>query len=170
MKFLKDKKGVSPVVGVMLMLAITVLLAAAVNMYTNTVTLKKPVFVANFNVKASIHDANITMDMMAGPAIQKNETYIKLASGTPQEVGYVNMSNVTFYHANYSSSQFIVPGDVAKISFTKKWDNKTNRWAAIFTGPQINMTIYQGQPLTLTLVDKQTGNVIWSGRIVMNYW
>lgn len=170
MKPVKDKKGVSPVVGVMLMLVVTVILAAAVSAYTSSISANKPTPVAEFDAKASIHDKNITLTMLSGEPIQKSDIYIKISTSEPLTSGYVNMSNVTFYHANYSNSQFIVPGDIIRIHFTTgldTWSTPPRKYAD-FSGPQIQLWVYEGSPFTITIIDKDTGNPIWSARLVMN--
>ena len=170
MKLVKDRKGVSPVVGVMLMLVVTVILAAAVNAYTNSISPQKPAPVAEFDAKASIHDKNITLVMLSGPPIQKSDIYIKITTSEPLTSGYVNMSNVTFYHANQTNAQFVVPGDIIKIHFTTGIDTYSSppRAYADFSGPQIQLWIYEGSPFTLTIIDKDTGNPIWTGHLYMN--
>ncbi len=170
MKLFRDRKGVSPVVGVMLMLVVTVILAAAVNAYTNSVSVKKPTPVAEFDARASIHDKNITLDMLSGSPIQKGDILIKIQTDHPLTSGYVNMSNVTFYHANETNAQFVVPGDMIKIRFTVGVDKYSTppRKYADFTGPQISLWVYEGMPFTVTIIDKDTGNPIWTGHLVMN--
>ncbi len=158
MKLLKDRKGVSPVVGIMLMLVVTVILAAAVNAYTSSVSVKQPTPVAQFDAKASYSSGNITLNMISGDAIYKNDIAIRIQVDHPLTSGYVNMSNVTFVpHGSYAAS-----GDTIVIPFTK------GKWGAEFTGPQISLSVAVGQPFTVTIIDKDTGNPIWTGHLVMN--
>ena len=158
MKLLKDRKGVSPVVGVMLMLVVTVILAAAVNAYTSSVSPKQPTPVAQFDAKASYSSGNITLDMISGDALYKDDIAIRIQVDHPLTSGYVNMSNVTFVpHGSYA-----VPGDSIVIPFKK------STWGAKFTGPQISLSVAVGQPFTVTIIDKDTGNPIWTGHLVMN--
>ncbi len=158
MKLLKDKKAVSPVVGVMLMLVVTVILAAAVNAYTSSVSPKQPTPVAEFEAKASYSSGNVMLNMLSGDAIYKNDIAIRIQVDHPLTSGYVNMSTVKFV----SHGSYAVPGDTIVIPFTK-----SNGWAE-FTGPQISLSVAIGQPFTITIIDKDTGNPIWTGHLVMN--
>jgi len=169
MKFSKNSKGVSPVVGIMLMLVVTVILAAAVNAYTNSVNVKNPTPVAQFDAKASYSSGNakygnITLEMISGDAIYKKDISIRIQVDHPLTSGYVNMSNVTFA----PNPNYVSPGGTIFIKFTKAYDSWTHQYKAKFTGPQISLSIYVGQPFTLTIIDKDTGNPIWTGHLVLN--
>ena len=164
MKLFRDRKGVSPVVGVMLMLVVTVILAAAVNAYTNSVSVKKPTPVAQFEAKASYSSGNVTLNMVSGDAIYKSNIAIRIQTSHPLTSGYVNMSNVTFTpNANYVS-----PGGTILIKFTKEYNKYLNQYEAVFEGPQIHLGVFIGQPFTVTIIDRDTGNPIWTGHLVMN--
>ncbi len=152
MKLLKDRKAVSPVVGVMLMLVVTVILAAAVNAYTSSVSPKQPTPVAQFDAKASYSSGNITLDMISGDALYKNNIAIRIQVDHPLTSGYVDMSKVKFIpHSTYAT-----PGDTIVIPAPGGVPAGTSLW------------IDKGQPFTVTIIDKDTGNPIWTGHLVMN--
>jgi len=162
-KFIGDRKGVSPVVGVMLMLIITVILAAAVNAYTSSVAPKAATAVAQFDAKAHLNTSNITMDMLSGDTIYKDRIKVRISTDNPPQSGYVNMANVTFIQDN-TTKKYLAPGGIMLINFTKN----TSAYTATFTGKYINLKVHVGQPFTVTIIDKDTGNPIWTGRVVMN--
>jgi len=151
-RLLKDRKGVSPVVGVMLMLIVTVILAAAVNAYTNSVSVKETTPIAQFDAKASYSSGNITLDMISGDTLYKDDIAIKIETSHPLTSGYVDMSKVVFVpHKTYAS-----PGDTIIIPCKDGTPAGTSLW------------IGKGQPFTVTIIDKDTGNPIWTGHLVMN--
>ena len=153
-----DSKAVSPVIGVMLMLVVTVLLAAAVSSYTGSISLKDRTPSAQFDAHASYSDGYIRLDMLSGDSLHKSNLKIRIETSHPLTSGYVNMSNVTFLpHADYIS-----PGDSAFIYFTK------SPYGARFTGPDIRLSIAVGDVFKITVIDKDTGNPIWSAKLVMN--
>jgi len=153
-----DCRAVSPVIGVMLMLVVTVLLAAAVSSYTGSIPLKDRTPNAQFDAHASYSDGYIRLDMLSGDTLYKSNLKIRIETSHPSTSGYVNMSNVTFSpHTDYIS-----PGDTAFIHFTK------SAYGARFTGPDISLSVAVGDVFKITIVDKDTGNPVWSAKLVMN--
>ena len=155
-RLLKDRKGVSPVVGVMLMLIVTVILAAAVNAYTNSVSVKKPTPVAQFDAKASYSSGNITLNMISGDTLYKDDIAIRIETSHPLTSGYVKkvifVPNITY----------VSPGGTILLPFYKGvWNGQKCAYIA-------GLSIYVGQPFTVTIIDKDTGNPIWTGHLVMN--
>ncbi len=156
------KKGVSTIVGVMLMIVVTVLLAAAVSMYANSVSVKDRTPSAEFSAYASYSSGNIKLDMLSGDTIYKSNIKIRISTDYPETSGYVNMSNVTFIHGNNSNADILMPGDVMLIKFVK------GRYGAEFTGQNIRLSIPVGYKFRVTIIDKDTGQPIWSSVLVMN--
>jgi len=153
-----SERAVSPVIGVMLMLVVTVLLAAAVNSYTSSISPKDKTPSAQFDACASYNDGYIRLDMLSGDTLYKSNLKIRIETDHPLTSGYVNMSNITLSpHADYIS-----PGDAAFIHFTK------TSYGASFTGPDIWLSIAVGDTFKITIVDKDTGNPVWSAKLVMN--
>ncbi len=155
---MRGRRGVSTVVGVMLMIVVTVLLAAAVNMYASSVSMKNKAPSAEFKAYASLSSGNITLDMLSGDVINKNDIRIRISTDYPKTSGYVNMSNVTFI----PNPEILAPGDVMKIHFVK------GPYGAEFTGPDIRLSIPVGYKFRITIIDKDTGQPIWSSVLVMN--
>ncbi len=162
---MRCRRGVSTIIGVMLMIVVTVLLAAAVNMYASSVSMKNRPQSAEFKAYASWSSGNITLDMLSGSPIYLDYVRIKITTDHPETSGYVNMSNVTVLG---ESSKTIVPGDVLKIHFIKGYDLWSKRYYASFTGPDISLWVYVGDKFRITIIDKDTGQPIWSSVLVMN--
>jgi len=155
---MRGRRGVSTVVGVMLMIVVTVLLAAAVNMYASSVSMKNKAPSAEFRAYASLSSKNITLEMLSGDTIYKNDIKIRISTDHPATSGYVNMSNVTII----PNPNILTPGSVMKIKFWTSGD-----WAE-FTGPDIHLGIQVGYKFRITIIDKDTGQPIWSSVLVMN--
>jgi len=156
-----NNEAVSPVIGVMLMIVVTVILAAAVSSFSSTVTSKEITQQAVFRASASYSSGNITLEHMSGDTLYKASTKIGIKVSKPEISGYVNMSNATFSPV----SDYLRPGDYAYISFLGK-DDKWGKRAA-FTGDEIKLSVYIGQPFELTVYDAETANPVWSSRLVM---
>ncbi len=87
---MRNEKAVSPVIGVMLMLVVTVLLAAAVSAYTGSVQMKQKTPSAQFDAEASYSKEYIKLDMLSGDAIYKSNIKIRIETSHPLTSGYVN--------------------------------------------------------------------------------
>jgi len=158
-----DNKGVSPVVGVMLMLVATIILAAVVSSYTGTFSPKEKTPSASFTAEASYSKGYIRLDHVSGDVIHKSAIKIRIETSRPATSGYVNMSNVTFT----PNPDLLRPGDTAYIYFTPAvdWQGKEK---ADFTGPDIRLAVYVGDKFKITIIDTDTGNPIWSSELIMN--
>jgi len=157
-----NNKGVSPVVGVMLMLVVTIILAAVVSSYTGTFSPKARTPSASLTAEASYSKGYIRLDHVSGDVIYKPAIKIRITTSRPATSGYVNMSNVTFT----PNSDYLRPGDTAYIYFTKVEDQYGTR--AVFTGPDISLSVYIGDKFKITVIDTDTGNPIWSSELIMN--
>ncbi len=153
-----DNKGVSPVVGVMLMLVATIVLAAVVSSYTGTFSPKEKTPSASLTAEASYSKGYIRLDHVSGDVIYKSTIKIRIETSRPATSGYVNMSNVTFT----PNPDLLRPGDTAYIYFTK------GPYGAEFTGPDISLSVPIGDKFKITIIDTDTGNPIWSSELIMN--
>ena len=154
-----NNKGVSPVVGVMLMLVVTIILAAVVSSYTGTFSPEARTPSASLTAKASYSNGYIRLDHVSGDVIYKSTIKIRIETSRPATSGYVNMSNVTFT----PNSDYLRPGDTAYIYFTKD-----PSLGAVFTGPDISLSVPIGDKFKITVIDTDTGNPIWSSELIMN--
>ncbi|WP_052402878.1 type IV pilin [Methanococcoides methylutens] len=159
--FSREDKGVSPVIGVMLMIVVTVILAAAVSSFSGSISQKDTIPQATFRISASYSEQSITIEHLGGDPIIEDFVKFEITSGRPKMSNYVERENVTFYSS--SSSAFapsvLGPGNVAKISFetedTDKHADIARQW------------IYIGTPFQVSIVDRETDQAIYSTQIVM---
>jgi flagellin-like protein len=175
-KLMADNRGVTPVIGVMLMIVVTVILAGAVSSYAGTMGSQDTAPQATFSAEASWTDGHITLNHLGGDILSKSNTKIEIASGTPLITGYVNMSNVTFA----PKSNYLRPGDMATIEFIADyehnydpitWDDlgeNLTKPRAIFKGDDISQTIKVGTPFRLTIIDIASGQTVYSKQLPMN--
>ena len=158
-----NSRGVSPVVGVMLMLVVAIILAAVVSSYTGTFSPEARTPSASLTAEASYSNGYIRLDHVSGDLIYKSTIKIRIETSRPATSGYVNMSNVTFT----PKPDYLRPGDTAYIYFTPAVDWYGNK-KADFTGPDINLAVYVGDKFKITVIDTDTGNPIWSSELIMN--
>ncbi len=157
-----DNRAVSPVIGVMLMLVATVVLAAVVSSYTGTFAPEDKTPTATLTAKAYWSKGYVELDHASGDLIYKGAIKIRIETSRPATSGYVNMSNVTFT----PNPDYLRPGDTAYIYFTPV-ENAYGKWAK-FTGPEISLSVPLGDKFRITIVDSDTGNPIWSGELILN--
>ncbi len=157
-KLMADNRGVTPVIGVMLMIVVTVILAAAVSSYAATMGSQDAAPQATFSAEASLTDGYITLNHLGGDILSKGNTKIEIASGTPLITGYVNMSNVTFS----PKSNYLRPGDMATIEFV------ASLYGAKFKGDDISQSVSVGTPFRLTIIDIASGQTVYSKQLPMN--
>ena len=171
-KLMADNRGVTPVIGVMLMIVVTVILAAAVSSYAATMESQDSAPQATFSAEASWTDGHITLNHLGGDILSKGNTKIEIASGTPLITGYVNMSDVTFS----PKSNYLRPGDMATIEFVADYgyDNEPpyavnyTKPRAKFTGDDISQSVPVGTPFRLTIIDIASGQTVYSKQLPMN--
>lgn len=161
-KLMADNRGVTPVIGVMLMIVVTVILAAAVSSYAATMESQDSAPQATFSAEASWTDGHITLNHLGGDILSKGNTKIEIASGTPLITGYVNMSDVTFS----PESNYLRPGDVATIEFIA--DEYYGNPRAKFVGDDIKQSVTVGTPFRLTVIDIASGQTVYSTQLPMN--
>ena len=162
-KLMADNRGVTPVIGVMLMIVVTVILAGAVSSYAGTMGSQDAAPQATFSAEASRTDGHITLNHLGGGILSKGNTKIEIASGTPLITGYINMSNVTFS----PKSNYLRPGDMATIEFVADYGYDGNPRAK-FEGDDIKQSVTVGTPFRLTIIDIASGQTVYSTQLPMN--
>ncbi|MCM1987819.1 type IV pilin [Methanococcoides seepicolus] len=162
--FTNDKSGVSPVIGVMLMIVVTVILAAAVSSFSGSIATKNDVPSATFKASASFSEQNITIEHLGGDPIYKNFVKFEISYGRPTMSNYVDKSNVTFYPKNGKdfAEDVLGPGKVAKISFPIKALVPGDEYANV-----AEQMIAIGQPFEIKVIDRETDLAIYSTKIIM---
>ena len=171
-RLMADNRGVTPVIGVMLMIVVTVILAGAVSSYAGTMGSQDAAPQATFSAEASRIDGHITLNHLGGDILSKGNTKIEIACDTPLVTGYVNMSNVTFSPI----SNYLRPGDMATIEFeiSLGWRPLDDgNWTkdvpiATFKGDEISQSVTVGTPFRLTIIDTASGQTVYSKQLPMN--
>ena len=124
-KLMLSENAVSPVIGVMLMIVVTVILAAAVSSFSGSLKTKDKPTSAVFDVKCSLTDGMIVIKHAGGDVIYKEDVRILIAHGIPKMSGYLSNENLTFYPADQQTRDdamdkiSLQPGQMA----TYKFDN-----------------------------------------------
>lgn len=162
-KIFSEEKAVTPVVGVMLMVVVTVILAAAVSSYAGSMGTQDAAPQATFVTEASLTKDSVTFSHLGGDILTKADLAIEIAYGKPVTSGYVNMTNVTFA----PNGEFLRPGDTATLEFTEGVSHDGKRQAE-FTGDDISLAVYEGTPFKMTFIDKNSGQTIYSTTVAMN--
>lgn len=157
----RNDAAVSPVVGVMLMLVVTIIIAAVVSAFSgglSQTSSKAP----QISIGAEAHNGDyILVDHKGGDAISGGTIIIKtfIPSGTFKDVSHqVNLKNVTYLPTNealvdsYGGTRTIQPGDKIRI-----------RWSDAFVPAYIAGTYSApavGEPLDIEVYDSSTGKAI----------
>lgn len=160
MKFTKlfsSEKAVSPVIGVMLMIVVTVILAAAVSSYAGSTNVKDAAPQATLKAGASYADGYIRLEHLGGDILTKSTLNIEIATDNPTTSGYVDSANVTF-----SNPDYLRPGDNAQVNFDQ------GTYGATFLGEAIHMSVAVGTPFKISIIDKETGQTVYTSKVVMN--
>ncbi|WP_321416555.1 type IV pilin N-terminal domain-containing protein [uncultured Methanomethylovorans sp.] len=161
-KLFSNEKAVSPVIGVMLMIVVTVVLAAAVSSFASSTSTQDAAPQATFSVDSSSQsDGYIQMSHLGGDILTKANLKIAVSTGSRLS-GYVNMSNVTFS----PESDYLRPGDSVKIAFLKTEYEGDDR--ATFKSPDVKLNIYVGTPYKIKFIDTNSGQTIYETSTVMN--
>ncbi|WP_135609471.1 type IV pilin [Methanococcoides sp. AM1] len=165
LSFISDKRGVSPVIGVMLMIVVTVILAAAVSSFTGSIGTKDEIPSATLKASASYSELNITVEHLGGDPIYMDFIKFEISSGRPVMSSYVDKSNVTLYpkNTNAYNPDILGPGKVAKISFVSYDQAPPGQEYGVVADQVIGL----GVPFTVTVVDRETDLPISSAKIVM---
>lgn len=155
----RNEGAVSPVVGVMLMLVVTIIIAAVVSAFSGGVAQSTPK-APQVSIGAEVHNGvDIILDHKGGDTISGSSITIKtyIPSGTYKDMSYqVNLANVTYLPTNSVgiTHQTIQPGDKIKIN-----------WADAFKvtsyGP---MAPSVGEPVDIEIYDSASGKEIATTR------
>lgn len=171
-KLFSNEKAVTPVIGVMLMIVVTVILAAAVSSFAGSVETQDAAPQATFKVSADESDNATYVECLGGDTIYKNNVKFEIASGFPVVTGYVDSSNIVFEpHDDY-----LGPGDIATITVGDTTDPDDDSFpydhvpgfGIWFNGTDIKQSIYIGDSFKLTMIDTQTGQTIYSTNVIVN--
>lgn len=170
-KIMLSESAVSPVIGVMLMIVVTVILAAAVSAFAGGLKQKDKPTNAVFDVKCSLSDGMIVIKHMGGDVIYKEDVRILIAHGIPKMSGYLTNENLTFYPADQQGRDEAMdkiplqPGQTATYKFNNKYVHATSTGVAGgLLGDQVIMV---GETFEFALVDVNTENTIFSTNVVM---
>ena len=115
MKVFRNNKAVSPVVGVMLMLVATIVLAAVVSSFAGgiaEVSEKAPQL--TITTSWEIDDNNITVQHAGGDPVAPNDIRIVLTTYDGTQIS-VDMNNVTFSEGCYTSWGEYAPFDTGDV-------------------------------------------------------
>ncbi|MFA5237249.1 MAG: type IV pilin N-terminal domain-containing protein [Methanoregula sp.] len=151
--------AVSPVVGVMLMLVVTIIIAAVVSAFAGGLGQSTPK-APQVSIGAEAHNGNdIIIDHKGGDTISGSSITIKtyIPSGTYKDMSYtVNRSTIMYLPTNTVgiTSQTIQPGDKLKIN----WDDA---FAVTSYGP---MAPAVGEPVDIEIYDSASGKEIATTR------
>lgn len=171
-KLFSSDKAVSPVIGVMLMIVVTVILAAAVSSFASSTETQDVAPQATLKASASYQDGYISLEHLGGDILTKSNLNIEIACGNPTTSGYVNMTNVTFS----PESDYLRPGDSAQIPFVQgighTYDASYNILSdynqANFIDDAIHLSVAVGTPFKVSIIDKETGQTVYSSTVTMN--
>jgi flagellin-like protein len=167
-KTVQSESAVSPVIGVMLMIVVTVILAAAVSSFAGSVENQDDPTQAVFDVTSSASDKLIVIKHMGGDVIYKEDIKILISHGLPKMTGYLPKSNLTFYpeHQKGVAEDKIAlqPGQIATYSFVEWQNSSYPDQKGYLLGDQVVMV---GETFEFALIDINTENTIYSTNVVM---
>jgi flagellin-like protein len=155
-----DEKAVSPVIGVMLMIVVTVILAAAVSSYSGSMESQDMAPQAAFRADASINDKYIHLEHMGGDTLDKRDIQVEIESGYPPQTGYVDSESINFT----SYSNFLNPGGEMQIWFS---DSDPDAGIIEFSGAEIEQSVELGEPFRVTIIDQNSGQTVYSAKITL---
>lgn len=143
-EFLKDKEGVSPVIGVILMVAITVIMAAIVAGFVfGVISTPQATPTASITIDNLDTDTNnVTLLLQSGDTIQKNELRIVVENTTDGD----SVVNNTFADAEWKAGMTWNLGTL----------NPTNGWS----GDEDPLSIDSGTTYEVRIIHKPSGNTI----------
>lgn len=161
LKIFKDDAGASPVIGVMLMIVVTVILAAAVSAFATSVDSgdKAP----QLSLKTSASEASgLTIEHMGGDVLAagdiKIQTYLPSGSfaGATYEINKSTIVNLRTKNTLDTSDEYIKSGDVLSISNINDAFG-TGGWGTVYKpniGEQFKVEIYHtriDKPVAISL-------------------
>ena len=176
-KIIFSDSAVSPVIGVMLMIVVTVILAAAVSSFTGSIGEKEDPTQAIFDVECSLTDGIMTIKHMGGDPIYKEDVKIMISHGLPKLTGYLSNENLTFYPADQQIRNpamdkiSLQAGQTAIYEFDNNWTYDGNSSATSNTperGARLDeQVIMVGETFEFSLVDVNTENAIFTTNVIM---
>ena len=161
--------GVSPVIGVMLMIVVTLIIAAIVSAFAGGFTSgvkKASTSVLSCTVlygtgSGSFPNGGLLFTQKSGDPIVLNSTYLVLANGVATQQ-FTNMTLVQTNNASWiirSGSQFVLPADISCSAAG------SNCVSGGYLGWNSGFTLTTSAISTYKLVDSPTGQTIAEGKI-----
>jgi FlaG/FlaF family flagellin (archaellin) len=143
----------------MLMIVVTIILAAAVSSYANSMNSQEAAPQVTFTTEASVNDGYVILEHLGGDTLDIRDIRVEIESGYPSTSGYVDADKISFS----SSSSYLNPGDEAKVNFTyTSPDNYIT-----FDGAAISQKVDIGEPFRVTVIDTNSGQTIYSTKITL---
>jgi flagellin-like protein len=181
-----NERAVSPVIGVMLMIVVTVILAAAVTAFSGSMQQKDNPTTAMFDISCSKSDGIMTFKHMGGDIIYKEDIKIEVSHGIPKMTSYLPKENLTFYPAEQVTDDInkeservatdktaLEPGQIA--IYRLSWANQSDSsWTVNGTtyslagNPALGeQVVLVGETFHLSIIDINTENTIYATDVVM---
>ncbi|HAE43532.1 MAG TPA: hypothetical protein DCG34_11555 [Clostridiales bacterium] len=153
-RLFSDENGVSPVIGVMLMIVVTVILAAAVSSFASTTSTQEAAPQATFTADVSLAEGNITLVHLGGDTLLRNSVRAEITYGTMS----TSLGSDAFRFEPMSS--YLRPGDTAYVEFV----GNSTTGSALFNDIVVN----RNTPFRFTLIDTISGQTVYSTNLIMN--
>ncbi len=147
-KFFSEESGVSPVIGVMLMVVVTVILAAAVSSYATNVENTEMAPQVAISAEGTIISGQeyITIDHLSGDPLAKEDVYFQthIPSGTFADITYqIDKSTMTSARDGAYWTSF-TRGDILTVSIDDAFATGTYGLMAPGSGERAVLEIYDG--------------------------
>jgi len=160
-RFNTDDRGVSPVIGVILMVAITVILAAVIGTFVLDLgqSAGNSAPSASLTVDADTGTSNMTISHKGGDAIQPDSTRILVESGS---------ESATF--STFSGGDAFAVGDQATVNLTNggnglDWDDDGTNDVTPDSGASAITGFTGGDQITVQVIDTESQRVIFETTI-----
>jgi flagellin-like protein len=161
-EFKDERRAVSPVIGVILMVAITVILAAVIGTFVLGLGDKVSESAPQASLEVSnVDDSanNITLTHKGGDPINAQETDIRVSPNSSASLTFsasdandVDLSTADDIVLSTEVSDGNIPYGKSNASFSGVWPTYTNQPAGF--------SISSGQTVTITLIDSGSGQII----------
>jgi len=158
----RNYDAVSPVVGVMLMLVVTIIIAAVVSAFAGGLGQSSPK-APQVSIGAEAHDSNnIIIDFNGGDQVSGSAIIVKtfIPMGTFKDMSHqVDLKNVTYLPTNeklvdpYGTAKTIQTGDKIKINWADAFVESSYK-------PGTYMAPSVGEPVNIEIYDSASGKVI----------
>jgi flagellin-like protein len=149
--WIDDERAVSPVIGVILMVAITVILAAVIGTFVLDLgqSAGQTAPQASLSVSLSETSNNVTVEHTGGDAIDQTRTRVIIE---------FNQSTSETYNPGTADGTMTVGGST---TFSVNESIVTGDLSGLDTSSANNQTISTGQQITITLIDTQSQRQIF---------